>query len=30
MNKMGVGTTGDDRGLGILLAAYGAISGAFG
>jgi CubicO group peptidase (beta-lactamase class C family) len=28
MNKMGQGTTGDDRGIGILFATYGAIVGA--
>jgi hypothetical protein len=30
MNKMGQGTTGDDRGIGIVFATYGAIAGAFG
>jgi CubicO group peptidase (beta-lactamase class C family) len=30
MNKMGQGTTGDDRGLGIVLAAYGSVVGAIG
>jgi CubicO group peptidase (beta-lactamase class C family) len=30
MNKMGGGTVGDDRGLGILLGAYGAVVGATG
>ena len=28
MNKMGQGTTGDDRGIGIVFATYGAIVGA--
>ena len=27
MNRMGEGTVGDDRGLGIVLAAYGALAG---
>ena len=30
MNKMGQGTTGDDRGIGILFATYGAVVGALG
>jgi CubicO group peptidase (beta-lactamase class C family) len=30
MNKMGEGTTGDDRGIGIAFAAYGVVAGAFG
>jgi CubicO group peptidase (beta-lactamase class C family) len=30
MNKMGQGTTGDDRGIGVVFATYGAIAGAFG
>jgi CubicO group peptidase (beta-lactamase class C family) len=30
MNRMGEGTTGDDRGIGIAFAAYGVIAGAFG
>ena len=30
MNRMGEGTTGDDRGIGILLATYGVIVGAIG
>ena len=30
MNRMGEGTTGDDRGIGIVFAAYGAVVGAFG
>lgn len=30
MNKMGQGTTGDDRGIGIAFAAYGVVAGAFG
>ena len=30
MNKMGEGTTGDDRGIGILFATYGVIVGALG
>jgi CubicO group peptidase (beta-lactamase class C family) len=30
MNKMGQGTTGDDRGLGIVFAAYGSVVGAIG
>ena len=30
MNKMGQGTTGDDRGIGILFATYGVIVGALG
>jgi CubicO group peptidase (beta-lactamase class C family) len=29
MNKMGHGTTGDDRGIGVAFAAYGVLSGAF-
>ena len=30
MNRMGEGTTGDDRGIGILFATYGVVMGAFG
>ena len=30
MNRMGEGTTGDDRGIGIVFAAYGAVVGATG
>jgi CubicO group peptidase (beta-lactamase class C family) len=30
MNRMGEGTTGDDRGLGVVFAAYGAVVGATG
>jgi CubicO group peptidase (beta-lactamase class C family) len=30
MNRMGEGTTGDDRGIGVLLATYGVIVGALG
>jgi hypothetical protein len=30
MNRMGEGTTGDDRGIGILFATYGVIVGALG
>ena len=30
MNRMGEGTTGDDRGIGILFATYGAVVGALG
>jgi CubicO group peptidase (beta-lactamase class C family) len=30
MNKMGEGTTGDDRGIGVVFAAYGSILGAIG
>jgi CubicO group peptidase (beta-lactamase class C family) len=30
MNRMGEGTTGDDRGIGVLFAAYGAVLGAAG
>jgi CubicO group peptidase (beta-lactamase class C family) len=30
MNRMGEGTTGDDRGIGVLFAAYGAVLGATG
>jgi hypothetical protein len=30
MNRMGEGTTGDDRGIGVLLAAYGAVLGTAG
>ena len=30
MNRMGEGTIGDDRGIGIVFAAYGAVVGATG
>ena len=30
MNRMGEGTTGDDRGIGIAFAAYAAVVGATG